>query len=95
MQQTGIRWGFLAAWAMLVVVISAGFYIQARTIHRLERDEQTIAQAAEDTERQQTENAEVLCGLLVRIAHDDTDKALIIKTFYDLGYQCTLPVAGG
>jgi len=88
-----IRWGFVAAWVFLVAVVALAFYIQARTIERLERDEQTVATAADQTAAQQTENAEILCGLLVRIAQDD--KALVVATFRDLGYRCEVPTALG
>jgi hypothetical protein len=85
----GIRWGFVAAWVLLVVVVAAGFFIQARTIDRLKRDEQAVSDLVTQTDARQTRNAETLCGLLVFI--DPDDRPVIAKTFHDLGYNCSPP----
>jgi hypothetical protein len=84
------RWDpwFAAAWILLVVVVTFGFWLQARTIHRIANDEQAIADLVTKTDAYQTRNAEELCGLLVVI--DTDDRALIIRTFRQLGYRCTV-----
>lgn len=80
---------FLAAWVFLVVVVAFGFLLQARTIQRIERDERVVEDLVMQTQTMQTTSAESLCGLLVII--DTDDRALIVKTFRDLGYQCNPP----
>jgi len=84
---------FVAAWVFLVVVVAFGFYVQARTIGRIARDEQIVDELVHETEKQQTMNAQQLCGLLVVI--DENDQTLIVKAFQSMGYRCTVPADTG
>jgi uncharacterized membrane protein affecting hemolysin expression len=91
--QRRVRRTFIAAWVFLVVVVAFGFYVQARTINRIEQDEQIVADLVRQTDKQQTMNAEQLCGLLVII--DEKDRTLIIGAFQNMGYRCTVPADTG
>jgi hypothetical protein len=82
------RGAFWFAWWFMVFVVTVGFYIQARTIHRLAEDERTHAAQVERVQARTTNNAEQLCAMLVEIA-DPSDAQVIITVFRNLGYSCT------
>jgi DNA integrity scanning protein DisA with diadenylate cyclase activity len=81
------RPGFVAAWVFLVVVVSFGFYIQARTIDRLETDEQVISDYVEAVDRQQNRNVGTLCVLLIELSAEE-QHPMIFQAFDKIGIDC-------
>jgi hypothetical protein len=80
---------FVAAWVFFILVIAGGFFVQARTIDRLERDEVVIESYVTQVDMQQNASAVELCKLLVRLAPQSQED--IVATFNDLGYECPIP----
>jgi hypothetical protein len=74
---------FIGAWVLLVVIVAFGFYVQARTISRLERDEQAIQEAI----REENAGQRKLCGALLDLAPEELD-ARIISAFAQLDVDC-------
>jgi hypothetical protein len=89
----GRRWRrpepwFAAAWLFLVIVIAFGFFLQARTIARIDTDEQAVEELIEQTQAQQTMNAESLCKLLLANADSRMEVVETVAAFRFMGYTC-------
>lgn len=82
----GVRPWFLAAWVLLVVVVAAGFYIQARTIESLHdtqaRQDALIARF--QVERQNDILA--ICDITLTLNPDQ--EPLVRKTLLAHGITC-------
>jgi hypothetical protein len=74
------RWGFIAAWVFLVVVVAIGFYLQSLTIQRIEDDEKRFKEVVMNQQQQ-------LCGILLTI----TDEAVhpeVREAFHEFDVIC-------
>jgi hypothetical protein len=89
---------FIASWVLLVLVVVAGFFIQARTINQLKDQQDQIDQQARDLayvvqiERVTTRNGSIiLCQLLLGLT-DKEQHETIVGAFGQQKVDCEAPL---
>jgi hypothetical protein len=89
---------FIASWVLLVIVVTAGFLIQARTLNQLRDQQEQIDEQARDLayvveiERVTTSNgAIILCQLLLDLT-DRAQQESIIGAFSQQKVNCEAPL---
>lgn len=87
MEREPIRWWFVAAWSLLIVVVAIGFLIQARTINRVEDDENQFEQLVMEQQARDATAKIALCGVFLSIT-DEVEHQDVVRAFQDIGVVC-------
>jgi hypothetical protein len=92
------NWWFLGSWVLLVLVVSAGFFLQAQTINDLEDTQEALRQNIARQAEFVRDLRSGLCDLMLTIAEEIEEPTGINLTqeirhsFELVGIDCRVPV---